>query len=481
MKPFLFSGEGLRRFVTRLSQQPRDSAFSRYAARMRRIALLGSALLALTVLVRCGSPVGAAVVDASSGDASDDVWLDPFPEAAVDAGAPCKNLQCQQVVCAAGKTTTITGQVVTPTASIYGKPDPVYDAIVYVPNGPVAAMPSGMSCDDCGPPLSTPLVAAATLVSGRFILGSVPIGKSIPLVVQSGHWRKQLTIDVSPCVDNPLPEPIALPSTTAEGDLPRIAIATSDSDPIECLLRKMGIADSEFTTPSGSGHVHLFHGDGATLPGAPDKSALYASLSTLKPYDSRVPSLGQRPGHRGRSRHRGRRAFGLSRRRWASLHHRTLLLVDQGQSPAVVGRAVDGVGALGAPVDVTASTLTPYGADLGKWLAAAGALANAPNPFPISSSGVIATAQSSLATFPALSSTSPPSLQAFAFDAPVGGNVHCGRAVYASFNAAAAQSGAGKTFPAECDAKPLTPQEKAFEYFLFAARCTVSPPQLGGG
>jgi len=50
----------------------------------------------------------------------------------------------------------------------------------------------------------------------------------------------------------------------AEGHLPRIALSTGGLDALECLLLKIGIAKSEFTTPDEDGRVNLFAGRGGT-------------------------------------------------------------------------------------------------------------------------------------------------------------------------------------------------------------------------
>src|SRR5262249_46355399 len=77
-----------------------------------------------------------------------------------------------------------------------------------------------------------------------------------------------------------------LPRNHTEGDIPQMAIATGEADAFECVLRKIGISDSEFTSPSGSGRIHMYQANGATLAGGvPPDSALWSDMATLRQYD----------------------------------------------------------------------------------------------------------------------------------------------------------------------------------------------------
>ncbi len=183
------------------------------------------------------------------------------PDAAVvDSAPPCVGLECQQVTCDGGATTQVSGTVLDPALK-----NPVYNAIVYVPNGPLAAIKHGPSCDRCADaPSGSPLTITTTGADGKFTLTNMPVGVDIPLVIQIGKWRRATKVTVAACSDNALPQTLTrLPKNSAEGDLPQMAIAMGACDPLECLLRKIGIDDSEFTPSNGNGHVHLYQGTGA--------------------------------------------------------------------------------------------------------------------------------------------------------------------------------------------------------------------------
>src|SRR4029077_10042611 len=108
-----------------------------------------------------------------------------------------------------------------------------------------------------------PIATALTDANGRFVLENVPAAQNVPVVIQVGKWRRQISIANFPaCVDNPIPDAnqTRLPRTSTEGHIPKMALTTGGSDALECFMRKIGIADSEFTTDTGAGRIHLFIG-----------------------------------------------------------------------------------------------------------------------------------------------------------------------------------------------------------------------------
>ncbi len=147
----------------------------------------------------------------------------------------------------------------------------------------MTAFGRGVTCDQCGSDLTgAPLVTTTTGPDGKFTLTNVPVGTNIPLVIQLGRWRRQISITTLPCVDNPLTaDQTRLPRTKAEGDIPLMAFVTGDVDALECVLRKIGIDDTEFTDPTGTGRVHVYTGNGSTLGNNTSWTTLTASSPTV--------------------------------------------------------------------------------------------------------------------------------------------------------------------------------------------------------
>lgn len=177
-------------------------------------------------------------------------------------GAGCGSCQCLS------NTAELTGKILDP-----AKLRPVYGVTVYVPTTAVGALDGpNVTCDTCTNVFKgLPARASATTdVDGTFRLQGVPAGASFPLVIQLGRFRRQITVAAIPaCGTATLPAAQAhLPGThTKTGDtatdavapdMPKVAMIPAHGDALECLLLKMGIADSEFTTPGGGGNFEMY-------------------------------------------------------------------------------------------------------------------------------------------------------------------------------------------------------------------------------
>jgi hypothetical protein len=262
-----------------------------------RLGITFAALFALTLggalASACGSSGGSTFGDdGGSGDLGGGGGGPGGGPGLGGDGGPCKGLACQQVACGGNVTTTVSGVVNAPNGTL-----PLYNAIVFVPNAKLDPLAEGASCDHCGSVSGDPLVATLTDANGKFVLKNVPVGKDIPLVVQVGKWRREITLpSVAKCVDNPITDHnlTRLPKNQAEGHIPRIAITTGWCDQLACLLPKLGLDASEFTANTGSGRLHLYRGaaNPASKPvpapapaGTPDATTLWADEKSLSKYD----------------------------------------------------------------------------------------------------------------------------------------------------------------------------------------------------
>ncbi len=250
---------------------------------------------------------GGAVVPADGGG----ITIGEGGEAGWVGGSTCTGLQCQVDACSGDYTLTqITGKVYDPA----GK-NPIYNVLVYVPNASLAPLVDGVSCDSCVGGSGSPIVSTLTDYTGTFTLKGVPSGTNIPLVIQSGKWRRQITIPtVTKCVSNSTAaltgadglNLIRFPKNRSEGSIPRIAFVSGSADPFQCVFKKMGMdvsaASSEVGVPilpDGSvnpDRIHYFQGTSsagsnlnATLGGgAPSASTLYDTDAHLNRYDAVV-------------------------------------------------------------------------------------------------------------------------------------------------------------------------------------------------
>ena len=386
-------------------------------------------------------------------------------------------VSCRWTSCPDGKHTTVSGTVRTPAKL---NADPLYNAVVYVPGADIEPFSDTVSCDRCGNVSGKPLAAALSSSDGTFTLDDVPAGLGVPLVLQMGRWRRQVVMpDIVECQDNPLPADLTrFPRNRSEGDIPRMALVTSPYDPEECILRKIGIDDAEFTTPSELGRIHVFQGGGAVGgPATPSGSALWSDATTLQRYDMVLLPCGSAPEYL---------ALGLPDETDDAAARSALAgYADAGGRVFATDLSFSWMTGQGSPFGSTAQwvddplvddaqaslpsevdTTFPKGQALAEWLQGIGATPTA---------GQITlheTFRRSLAvnapTQRWLFSNEPNSLQSFTFNTPLtaAAEQQCGRFAYSSFHIAGS-TGSGDTFPAECDDAPLTPQERVLEFMLF--------------
>jgi hypothetical protein len=491
----------------------------------------------------CGGtigPCGSCAVNLACGLTSPNVCGDK---------APCTGLCAQQQTCAAGTTTTITGTVraslqegPTPWVPAGTQPDPIPGVLVYIPQAGIApfdADPNSpmVECSQCGADVSgNPLVSTTTAFDGTFTLSNVPVSKStaagdkIPIVIQLGRWRRQFSFTVSTaCGPNPVGD-LNMPSTSSEGDIPLTAISTGSYDSIECVLLKMGVAQSEFTSyatwtkeaASGTspkpGRIHIYtgtdpvenpnrRGPGATLDPQEDETVLMgpsartpSSNPTFMKYDQILLPCWGDADHFAKSPaqlanlisygNAGGRFF-ATHYSYSWLFHNGVLAGTAQWDPKANQNNIPNPSGVPFTGDVSLNVPTGNAGAFVKWLNLMGAL-NGSNPTgapPANPTVTIIAGRHDVdkvlgastewidGTDPAPLSGRPSTmLLHFTFNMPIGQASQCGHAIYSDFHVNATLSN-GLTFPNECDKAALTAQERILEYMIWdLSSCAPGQP-----
>jgi hypothetical protein len=410
---------------------------------------------------------------------------------AVDPGK-CTNLSCLQVTCSNGGSTTLTGKVFAPNGTL-----PLYNAIVYVPNAPLAALPEGVSCDVCGAVQSgQPVTATITGTDGSFVLSNVPVSNDLPLVVQMGKWRKEVKIPkITACTAAAVDVGLTtLPKTAAQGNMPKMAIATGNADPFECLLRKIGIADSEITLPTANGRVHYYRLNGKDMsPSAPAANAagmtgLYSELTKLKQYDVVMLPCEGNPNLDTKNVTQLKNIVDYTTaggRIFATHYSYAWLqkLTNNEPAPPFPGIANWSLDENNPPEPFfgTLNTSFPKGMAFSQWMGNVGALvsmgANAGKLDIKDPRHDLTTVIDPPAKRWIYSDTGSQVKidQHFTFNTPLSGAalddagmpIQCGRVVFSDFHVSADALTGMNTFPASCKVQELSPQEKALAFMLF--------------
>jgi hypothetical protein len=394
----------------------------------------------------------------------------------------------------AGGDTTVSGTVFDP-AGLH----PLYDVIVYVPSAAVQPFPSGATCDQCSVVASgDPIVTTLTGPDGKFVLHGVPPGHSIPLVLQLGKWRKQLTIpSVEACRDTKMDDPsqMRLPARRTEGDLPSIAIATGGCDPFECLLLKIGIDPSEFTDDDGPQRVHVYQGTGgSTLSASTAPAASLWASTSLATYDLVVNACecDEQVAEKPQSSIDNLVAYANAGGRLFNTHYQ-YYWIDPTQitsQPVVASNPAWQGTAMFTPEQEGTSEITGYidtsfakGSAFAQWLTVTGA-SEVLGEFPIDQAryNVQSTRPPSTRwvynSYVGQTEIDGPALLHYTFNTPVGAAPagQCGKVLYSDFHVVPGNGAAGAaTFPQECSTAPMTPQELALEFMFFDLSACIQP------
>ena len=402
---------------------------------------------------------------------------------------------CAMVPTCEGGTTTLSGTVWDP-AGVHQ----LYNALVYIPNDPsdpgLQPFPPGISCDVCGATAAgNPLVTAYTAPDGTFTLTGVPVGPTIPLVIQLGRWRRQFKIDIATaCGANTVPaKMLTMPQNHTQGDIPRIGILTGSLDPVECELRKMGVQDSEFTDPGAGGYINFYLADqsGSPFPTAvgagvaasantPQQAALFATnggTPVINQYDIVIVECEGYPQAENAAQLTALRTYAESGGRlFTSDFAETWLETNGNFAQTAKWVAENYEGAQTADIDVTSN---PKGMAFESWLEViglsakgSGTVSSQIQPTYRNTTGVVAPTQQWLYW---KSGTTPYPMH-FTFNTPVGAASaqQCGRVVFSDWHASSL-SNHDKIFPGSCTSTPMTAQEAILEFMLFDLSACVQP------
>ncbi len=484
---------------------------------MRRVLLAACSLLALGLGVfttpGCGSS-NDSEFGGSSGSSGGDGGCTGFACPPGDGGSntPCVGLQCPQregAICDNGGKTTLSGTVYDPAGRV-----PIYNATVFIPlskDEPLDDLPEGAAtCDRCDAKVSgKPIAITATDTAGHFTIDSAPFGDQIPLVVQIGKWRRKVLIpNVAKCASTALDATTTrLPKNRTEGHIPRMALTTGGADPLQCLLRKIGVDDAEFGLAGSDSRIHLYAGGGFTSGSAKPASKQFAGTlnggaafgsaetfwsdkTNLKKYDlvllscegdeNEAAAGAAKPDAAKQAVYDYAKEGG---RVFASHYHEVWFRKSpeaavkaiatwadpEKQPPAVGNPATTAVNA-----DITASF--PKAVAMKEWLDKQSALSGGKLPIYDARHNVDAVGANGLnwISAPNPNVGNGPAVQYMTFNTPVGAPeaAVCGRVVFSNLHVGAGSQGGVSddpqaAFPDGCKTTELSAQQRALEFMLF--------------
>jgi len=413
------------------------------------------------------------------------------------AGTPCTGLCLQEQTCPGGGTTSVTGSVFAPNGV-----DVLPGALVYVPNGTLSPFQDGVNTAHCacGDDVSgDPLVSTVTSFDGTFTLGNVPVGANIPLVIQKGRWRRLYTLpNVAACTSTAIPssgaQQLRMPQVEGEftpyDNIPLMGFVTGSVDALECVLRKIGIADSQFSNPSGTGRVRFYRGSGG--PGArysqqtPSETVLWGSQAAIDAYDIVYFACQGADYEKTPAQQQIVVDYANAGGRIFATHYSYVWMTNTAEnavwSPTATWNQANEGSFASDPGIGLINTTDPRPTTLALWLQFIGASTNygqmkintLRNDFSAVTSPALLWISDKDANIPP-----PPTPLRYTFDTPWGAAPanQCGRVLYSDFHVEDASTN-GTTFPNECTSTEMTPQEKMLEFMIFDLGSCVTPPPV---
>lgn len=389
--------------------------------------------------------------------------------------------------------------------------NPLPSVLVFVPSTTQGPLTDGVACDTCVNLITgTPFSQTVTGFDGKFTL-DVPPGGNFPLVIQVGRWRRIVTVPaVTGCTTATLSTALSrLPRNKAEGNIPKMALTMAQGDHLECLMRKVGIDDAEFTAGGGTGRVHLYSHNGMTFGGATNgPTNLWDNAANLNSYsaiiapcdNNHLPQPQVQPNYTApppptatASQRANMKAYLDAGGRLFASHWFSLDFVYYNYPTAVThlfGQRVESDRE--APsIDYTIDTSFPSGQTFADWANLVGASPSygkvrfnswrhlsesvaAPTRRFAYGDSRLPPVNRTQAPAPATTIWGGPMVGIYSFDTPYGAANTCGRVVVPMSHVS---SGSG-AFPAGCGAATtaMSAQEKAFEFLLFESQACIGPP-----
>jgi hypothetical protein len=297
---------------------------------------------------------------------------------------------------------------------------------------------------------------------------------------------------VPACTDTPLDHSLTrLPSKKSEGDMPQFAMVTGQCDMFECLMRKIGIDDSEFTDTNGNGKVHLVQGffGSALSSSTTDAQTFWSDAQRLLKYDVVINACEclEHAEEKPQSTIDNLVGYANAGGRLFNTHYQYFWIdpnvVSSETSPWIPSGDWhhNDIGGIDGRVDYSVDDSFPKGKAFSEWLVNVGA-STTPGKVPITQSRFNAYSVNA----PALrwiygnigTSTTLHTIQHLTFNTPWGttSDKQCGKVLYSDFHVSGSNTSNGAMFPTECDRSitscesancDMTPQEKALEFMLF--------------